>query len=299
MINIITKKELSSTALAKELHVPVNTVFERLNNMGFIVRKNDSWELTRIGIDKGGCYKNHPKYGTYISWPDSIVQQLYYSNSGKESFTATSLGKHFNMSANRVNSILLELGWISKEYKGWVITKQGERLGGIKCRDGKSGIPYVRWPETILDNNTLVRLINEIKGENTKFQEDSQNLYTDDDSFRKKFPAKFRATDGHYVRSKAELLIDNWLYVSGIVHAYERKLPINENVYCDFYLPQGRVYIEFWGLDTDNEYISRKKKKVEIYHYHGFQLIELSDKEVTNLDDIMPALLLDFGLKME
>ena len=36
------------------------------------------------------------------------------------------------------------------------------------------------------------------------------------------------------VRSKAEQIIDNWLYHKGIVHAYERRVPIEEEVYCDF-----------------------------------------------------------------
>ena len=52
----------------------------------------------------------------------------------------------------------------------------------------------------------------------------------DQKDFREKFPAKYRATDGHLVRSRAEMLIDNWLYMSGIVHAVERKLPIEEDV---------------------------------------------------------------------
>lgn len=48
--------------------------------------------------------------------------------------------------------------------------------------------------------------------------------------------------------------------MSEIVHAYERKLPIEEEVYCDFYLPNGKVYIEFWGLESDERYIQRKKR---------------------------------------
>jgi len=34
---------------------------------------------------------------------------------------------------------------------------------------------------------------------------------------------KYRTEDGHWVRSKAELIIDNWLYRGRIVHAYERR----------------------------------------------------------------------------
>ncbi|MBK8822152.1 MAG: hypothetical protein IPN58_05960 [Anaerolineales bacterium] len=63
--------------------------------------------------------------------------------------------------------------------------------------------------------------------------------------FREKFTPTHRATDGHWVRSKAEMLIDNWLYMSGVVHGYERQLPVEEELYCDFYIPEGKVYIEY------------------------------------------------------
>lgn len=63
--------------------------------------------------------------------------------------------------------------------------------------------------------------------------------------FRDEFPARIVTIDGHRVRSRAELVIDNGLYVQEIVHAYERRLPIKEDCYCDFYVPQGEgVYVE-------------------------------------------------------
>ena len=67
--------------------------------------------------------------------------------------------------------------------------------------------------------------------------------------------------------SKAEMLIDNWLYMAEIVHAYERKLPIEEDVYCDFYIPKGKVYIEYWGMTKFEglEPISQHKEPREIY----------------------------------
>ena len=99
------------------------------------------------------------------------------------------------------------------------------------------------------------------------------------------------------VRSKAEMLIDNWLYMAEIVHAYERKLPIEEDVYCDFYIPTGKVYIEYWGYENDSKYLARKKKKIELYNKYGFNLIELQDKEVQNLDDVLPRLLLKYGVQ--
>lgn len=116
----------------------------------------------------------------------------------------------------------------------------------------------------------------------------------EDESFRKKFPANFRTEDGHMVRSKAEQIIDNWLYHKGIVHAYERKVPIEEEVYCDFFIPIGqKVWIEFWGSE-EQKYLKRKELKKKFYQQHKKTLIELTDKDIENLDDVMPIKLRPF-----
>ena len=120
--------------------------------------------------------------------------------------------------------------------------------------------------------------------------------------FRQKFPANLRTMDGHMVRSRAEVLIDNYLYnAAGLVHAYERKLPVEEDVYSDFYLPDKRIYIEYWGLENDPKYVARKEKKQAIYHKYKdrFHLIELGDNEIANLDDHLPRLLLKFGIAVD
>ena len=100
------------------------------------------------------------------------------------------------------------------------------------------------------------------------------------------------------VRSRAEVLIDNWLYMQGIVHAYERRLPIEEECYCDFYLPGGKgVYIEYWGLESDPKYRDRKTVKQAIYAKYNLRLIELADAEIERLDDALPRLLIKFGIE--
>lgn len=111
--------------------------------------------------------------------------------------------------------------------------------------------------------------------------------------FRQKFPPKFFASDGHRVRSKAELLIDNWLYTRrpAIAHAYERRLPIPEEAYADFYVPLGDCYIEYWGLDTA-EYSERQTRKREIFRRYRFRVIELEERDLTELDDRLPVKLL-------
>ncbi|MCM3409559.1 hypothetical protein [Metabacillus litoralis] len=135
----------------------------------------------------------------------------------------------------------------------------------------------------------------EIQGESPT-EEKSEDNQTNV-GFREKFEAKLRTADGHYVRSRAEMLIDNWLYMSEIVHAFERKLPVEEDVYCDFYLPVGKVYIEFWGLENDEKYKERKQEKIKIYQKYGFNLIELNDDDIKNLDDVLPKKLLKFGIQ--
>lgn len=43
--------------------------------------------------------------------------------------------------------------------------------------------------------------------------------------------------------------------------AYEKRVPIKEDIYCDFYIPKGKIYIEFWGLKDDEAYLEREKDR--------------------------------------
>jgi len=299
-------KELSTTALAKKLNRNPQDLFQQLQQMGLIIKNGKDWQLTEAGSSKGGSYKKHEQSGrNYIVWPESMdIEPETKRETVKENLlTATAVGKEFGIPNTRVNLILSELGWITKYIKGWQITEHGKRLGGVQSKDKISGSPYVRWPETIMKNNILVNSIRESRGEVTSNVEDRpQNITQEDIQFREKFPAKERAKDGHLVRSKAEIIIDNWLYDSKITHAYERRLPIEEELYCDFFINNGNgkgVYIEYWGYENDEKYKLRKDRKLETYKKYGFQLIELTDKEISSLDDVFPRKLLDFGIPVD
>ncbi|WP_067985077.1 glycerol kinase [Neptuniibacter pectenicola] len=292
-------KPLSTSALAKLRGIPGKELFSQLEACGFIQRKGNEWVLLPAGEKAGGQYVDHTKYGKYITWPDDLSLQCADKTPGSPSaqklVTATIIGKAFNLSANRMNSILSELGWINKALKGWTITPSGASAGGEQKEDFRSGIPYVVWPNAITENKALKTTISEVQGESAS--EEAKPETNDCSNFRDKFEAKLRTTDGHYVRSKAEMLIDNWLYMAEIVHAYERKLPIEEEVYCDFYIPTGKVYIEYWGYENDSKYLHRKAQKQAIYARYGFKLIELEDADVQNLDDVLPRLLLKHGVQ--
>ncbi len=293
-------KGISTSALAKAKGISNKDLFSQLEALSLIQRTNDAWALLPAGEAKGGTYHNHPKYGQYITWPSDIVLDAAKPATktqtvNKAAQSATALGKLFNLSANRLNSILSELGWINKSLKGWNVTSSGEAVGGVQKEDHRSGVPYVIWPASITENKSFKETMNELQCTNTP--EPNPIPTNNDQGFREKFEAKLRTTDGHYVRSKAEMLIDNWLYMAEIVHAYERKLPIEEDVYCDFYIPTGKVYIEYWGYENDSKYLHRKAEKQKIYEKYGFKLIELEDKDVQNLDDILPRLLLKHGIQ--
>jgi len=293
-------KLLSTTALSKLLGISAKQLFAHLLQRRFIKKGNESWILTEEGQANGGEYKESKQYGKYIVWPDNIELNVENSESlGQQTklVTATAIGRSFELSANKINFILSELGWLNKGIKGWVLTEQGKKQGGLQAEDKKSGIPFVRWPESIIESKSLKETIGHVKGTEEEQAPEPTENESNNLGFREKFKAKHRAADGHFVRSKAEMLIDNWLYMAEIVHAYERKLPIEEDVYSDFYIPTGKVYIEYWGYENDPKYLARKKKKIELYNKYGFNLIELQDKEVQNLDDILPRMLLKHGVQ--
>jgi hypothetical protein len=96
------------------------------------------------------------------------------------------------------------------------------------------------------------------------------------------YDLNFRCDDGHYVRSNAERLIDNWLYGNNIVHAYESDIPNGGNFKTDFYLPRYDVYIEHWGL-KDPAYEEKKKIKQSIYCKNNLKCVDIEyDDKIIN-----------------
>ncbi|HWR33202.1 MAG TPA: hypothetical protein VN451_06745 [Chitinophagaceae bacterium] len=300
---------LSTTSLASELDIPTNELFSKLKSLGWIDRKNDKWILTDLGKQKGGQTRNNPKYGEYIVWPENISFDGNHQSKDKPKLlNATAIGKHFNISNQRLNLIFSELGWIEKDLAGWEITKLGKTLGGRQFEHETSGGTYVLWPESILSNKNLTNVFSDtsptaeqpkvVQGTKEIQQQPETGTKPGSDNFREKFPATLRTKDGHMVRSRAEVIIDNALYDYKLAHAYERKLPIEEDLFSDFFIPTENVYIEYWGMENDPKYLERKKVKLEIYKKYDFKLIELTDEDISNLDDHLPKKLLKFGIKV-
>lgn len=234
------------------------------------------------------CYQHWKKHNQafYIQPSSSFKPSL---------LSASQMSQKLSIPKNKINAILAELGLLSKDQNGWVATKLGFNFGAVEKIHPQDQTKYVLWPESVLNNQVFLETIDNIKG---NLLEQNEHKTNDSQGFREQFRtgANYRTTDGHWVRSKAEMLIDNWLYMAGLVHAYERRLPIEEELYCDFYLPDGKVYIEYWGYDNNPEYLERKKVKQEIYNKYDFNLIELSDEQIKNIDDYLPRMLVKFDI---
>lgn len=290
-------KQLSTSALAKQRNMESIELFKYLNSRGWIYKKDEQWHLTKEGKMAGGEMKYNPKFGDYVVWPSNL--DLSQNVQSSETLSSTKIGQEFGVSAQRINAILSELGWIEKSnIGGWELTKYGKRNGGFEI-EAQNGSPYVIWDASILTNKSLLTSIDAATGKSYEAEAISKEPTFDTDGFRKKHEAKYRTQDGHRVRSRAEAMIDDYLYNNGVAHAYERRLPgIEEEVISDFYIPAGKVFIEFWGMEENEKYQERKKQKLTIYANNNFNLIEMNDKDIETIDDVLPRKLKKFGVKI-
>ena len=147
----------------------------------------------------------------------------------------------------------------------------------------------------LTDVNKIVRhKVKQIR-ENREYMSQRYTTLFNDLDFRKKWAANLRAEDGHYVRSRAELLIDNYLYHHGVLHAYEKLIVLDrENdstLLSDFYIPELDLHIEYYGK-YDGEYIARKYAKDSIYKENEINYLPLGKKDLDNLDDVLSKVLI-------
>ena len=239
---------------------------------------------------KPGCNNLVPKEAYKKLCHDCYWKQLH----PEDILNPYNVAEHFKIKALELNIILNELGWVERAGKGWKPTALGVSMKALYKGMSPGDKSYVNWPKSILQNHMLQKAVSDYLGNSLSTDSSIQE-------FRQKYPAGFRTMDGHMVRSRGEALIDNYLYHARLVHVYERKLPVEEEIYCDFYLPNNKVYIEYWGGENDEKYTERRKKKKRIYQKYKdkFNLIELGDNEIANLDDHLPRLLLKFDIAVD
>ena len=116
----VSTRKISTSSLARKLELSAKELFSRMESSGWIVREGESWSLTEKGKAKGGEITKHPRYGVYIVWPDVLDISNSDDNPAKEGkaqpsvVSASAIGKLVELSAQKVNAIFSELGWITK-----------------------------------------------------------------------------------------------------------------------------------------------------------------------------------------
>lgn len=266
------EQKLSTSRLAELLKMEGKQLFKLLHEKGWIAREQDHWRLTAHGEFEGGTYQHSEKYGEYIVWPANIVEHPLFAGAEEDWLSATRLGEVYGVAGHIINSLLSELGWIDKDQRGWMISERGKKLGGEQ-RNGDKGF-YVLWPKAIKHQEEFMASINNVLGK-------GQGM----------------SLDGHAVLNAGERQIDNWLYLHNIVHAYKRALP-GSDLCCTFFLPQRKVYIDFWGFDLSSGPLSEKLAKEAFYQAHGYKVITLHDEDLARLDVVLPQKLLQFGMQV-
>ena len=86
--------------------------------------------------------------------------------------------------------------------------------------------------------------------------------------------------DGHKVKSKSEILIDNFLFEQKIRHIYEMPYAVSKDIELkpDFYLPDYDIFIEHFGMDKPN-YTKIKEYKIPIYEKAKLTVICTDEKD--------------------
>ncbi len=277
----MAERHISTTALARLINKESKELFVLLTSGGWIAKVDNHWQLTEKGKFEGGVYVNHPKFGEYIAWPESIQHHHLLKLLPEAPLSATNLAHKWDIPARLVNLLLAEKGLIKKHVRGWLLAPKGKKLGGQQ-HEAESGIPFVTWPETLLDEPEIIASLMQITG---------------DESL-----SGHPAMDGHSINNAVQRRIDNWLYLTRTIHARDYSLVWDlDSAIADFYLPDAELCIECWadelGLESNRAaVISGELEKNQAYKKHKVACVEFRDENIHQIDEILARELLRRGI---
>jgi len=87
------------------------------------------------------------------------------------------------------------------------------------------------------------------------------------------------------------------LYLTQLAHAHARRLPVEEELYADFYLPGAGVYIECWEEQEEHDVLSLKLARQAVYREQSLEYIDVHARDVQRLDDVLGRKLHQLGLR--
>ncbi|MDN3639685.1 4-alpha-glucanotransferase [Simiduia curdlanivorans] len=224
-------KYLSTTALAKTLDKEPKEVFILLAQAHWMIKVDGGWQLTEKGRFEGGVYLNHPKFGDYVAWPETVLTHGLWRSLPEAPLSASQLGAKLGMPARLLNLVLRDLGWQIQGLKGWLLTSEGRARGGQQHRAEESAIPYVTWPEKLEQDEALKQVVRAL--------------------------TSGVGIDGRNYATPAEGRLGGWLYLQGLSFSYRRQMEAGPAPVL-FYLPAGLVYLHGWATVASAQALTQK-----------------------------------------
>ena len=107
----------------------------------------------------------------------------------------------------------------------------------------------------------------------------------------------YQASDGHYLRSSYEYLVDEFLTSRKIPHEVDGKISPKHNYRYDFKV--GDYFVEIWGLTARKEYEEKRKIKERLYCDLGLKCVSveshLFEQSSEEIDSSLSAIFLILG----
>lgn len=314
-------EQLSTSALAKRLKLPIQQLFVTLRDYGWIDRRGSTWALTAKGELHGGSYQDSQRFGRYIVWPESLLEHpLITAIESNQRITPGGMRRYYpHLGARQINRSLAELGLQRSTRRGLELTELGKRFGGRQDMDEEHALAVVSWPHEIVDDPVVHRELHRLvtdgsepahreahaakageqrtDGSAAKGGNDpTGDLFAATTHSQAGAPATRIALDGHRPDSLLQLRVCDWLYVAQLAHAHGRRLPVDEDLFADFYVPAAGLFIECWERDVPTQMLSRRLRTREVCRELGIAYLEIAADDIERIEDVLSAGLTRAGL---
>ncbi|MBD2859648.1 hypothetical protein IB286_11595 [Spongiibacter sp. KMU-158] len=289
---------LSTSALARELGLPLQQLFSTLQDYGWISKLEDGWALTGKGEFEGGRYVNSKRYGRYIVWPKTLLEHpLLQALEHIQMLSSSALGRELGISSRQVNRLLLAMGVMVRAGQGWRPTPLGLELGAQSVLSQDSGMTHLLWPESFAEHPGLIRLSQASKPLELVEANTSETALGDDlFAEQAKAPVSFQGLDGHTYYCQVRWQLAQWLYLAGLRYAKNALLPLEQELRADFYLPDWHIFIECWGGQETPSALSKRLERQSVYAQHGLHVVDVHSDELPQLDDVLGRRLADLNV---
>lgn len=262
---------MSTTVLAKRISKEAREVFSLLSDGGWLIKVDKRWQLTNKGRFEGGVLLEHPKFGEYVAWPNSVLDHPILRSLPDAQWTATKLAAKWAVPTRLLNLALQDLGLVKAGLKGWLLMPAGKRLGAYQCYVEKTGVPYVSWSDDIHECKSLNGLLEALK-------------------------TGAGSLSGRECTSNCHQMVDSWLYLQGFHYRSNR---LSRESKGDFYFPWYRVSIVISHSSDDIAAVSKRLSMLDALRQDGVVCIELSGDNLVDLkilDGLLSKLLLQAGI---